>query len=70
MLVDVLGLCWSRSCTAASVQDYDGARRVMEPLRHRFSRLRLIWADSIYKRRGCPSGCESCARAASCAWKS
>lgn len=32
----------------ADVQDRDGARLVLEPLRHRFSRLRLIVADAIY----------------------
>jgi putative transposase len=34
--------------TAASVQDRDGAKRLLEVLRHRFSRLRLIWADGAY----------------------
>jgi putative transposase len=34
--------------TAASVQDRDGAKRVLEPLRHRFARLRRIWADQAY----------------------
>jgi putative transposase len=33
---------------AADIQDRDGARLVLAPLRHRFSRLRLIVADSIY----------------------
>lgn len=32
----------------ADVQDRDGASSVLECLRHRFSRLRLIVADSIY----------------------
>ena len=31
--------------TAASVQDRDGAKPVLEVLRHQFSRLRHIWAD-------------------------
>jgi putative transposase len=34
--------------TAASVQDRDGAKLLLEGLRHRFSRLRLIWADGAY----------------------
>jgi putative transposase len=34
--------------TAASVQDRDGAKQVLEVLRHRFSRLRHIWADGAY----------------------
>jgi putative transposase len=33
---------------AASIQDRDGARLLLEPLRRRFMRLRLIVADSIY----------------------
>jgi putative transposase len=31
--------------TAASVQDRDGAMFLLDVLQHRFSRLRLIWAD-------------------------
>jgi putative transposase len=31
--------------TAASVQDRDGAMHLLDGLRHRFSRRRLIWAD-------------------------
>jgi putative transposase len=34
--------------TAASVQDREGAKQVLEVLRHKFSRLRLIWADGAY----------------------
>ena len=34
--------------TAASVQDRDGAKRVLAVLRHKFSRLRVIWADQAY----------------------
>jgi putative transposase len=34
--------------TAASVQDRDGAKRVLEVLRHQFTRVRLIWADGAY----------------------
>jgi putative transposase len=34
--------------TAASVQDRDGAMQLLDVLRHRFSRLRLIWADQAY----------------------
>jgi putative transposase len=33
---------------AADIQDRDGAKLVLEPLRRRFSRLRLIVADAIY----------------------
>ncbi len=34
--------------TAASVQDRNGAKGVLEVLRHRFTRMRLIWADGAY----------------------
>jgi putative transposase len=34
--------------TAASVQDRDGAKQVLAVLRHKFSRLRHIWADGAY----------------------
>ena len=34
--------------TAASVQDRDGATQLLTPLRAKFSRLRLIWADQAY----------------------
>ena len=34
--------------TAASVQDRDGAKRLLGILRCKFSRLRLIWADQAY----------------------
>jgi putative transposase len=34
--------------TAASVQDRDGAKSVLEVLRHQFTRVRLIWADGAY----------------------
>jgi putative transposase len=34
--------------TSADVQDRDGARPLLNILRHRLTRLRLIWADSAY----------------------
>ena len=34
--------------TAASVQDRDGAKPLLEILRHRYTRLRHIWADGAY----------------------
>jgi putative transposase len=34
--------------TAAHVQDRAGALSVLDVLRHRFARLRLIWADQAY----------------------
>ena len=34
--------------TAASVPDRNGAKGVLEGLRHRFTRVRVIWADGAY----------------------
>ena len=34
--------------TAASVQDRDGAKQLLTLLRHRYWRLRHIWADGAY----------------------
>ena len=36
--------------TAASVQDDEGARLLFGSIRGRFGRLKLVWADGIYKR--------------------
>ena len=34
--------------TAANVPDRDGAKPLLEGLRHQFSRLRRLWADGAY----------------------
>jgi putative transposase len=46
--VDPLGFLLAVVVTGASVQDRDGGMLVLEILRSRFSRLRLIWADQAY----------------------
>jgi transposase len=46
--VDTLGLVLSVIVTAASVQDRDGACRLLALLRERFSTIALIWADGGY----------------------
>ena len=48
MLVDTLGLVLAVVVHAANIQDRDGAKLVLERLQHKFSRLRLIWADGGY----------------------
>lgn len=48
LLVDTLGLVLVVVVHAASVQDRDGATRVLAALQHTFSRLRRIWADGGY----------------------
>jgi putative transposase len=46
--VDTLGLILLVVVHPANIQDRDGAKLLLEPLRRRFSRLRLIVADAIY----------------------
>ena len=48
ILVDTLGLLLLVVVHSAGTQDRDGARAVLAPLAKRFSKLRKIWADSIY----------------------
>ena len=48
ILVDTLGLVWLVVVTAASVQDRDGARTLLEVLATKMRRLRVIWADGGY----------------------
>jgi transposase len=46
--VDALGLLLVVMVTAASVQDRDGAFRLLTLVRERFSTIRLVWADGGY----------------------
>jgi putative transposase len=48
ILVDVMGLVIAVVVHSAGTQDRDGARQVLAVVKNRFSRLRVIWADSIY----------------------
>ena len=48
VVVDSLGLVLAVLVTAASVQDRDGAYRLLALLRERFSTITLIWADGGY----------------------
>ena len=52
--VDTLGLILAVTIHSAAVQDYDGARNVIERLRGKFKRLQVIWADSAYGKCGLP----------------
>lgn len=45
---DCLGLLLIVTVTAASVQDRDGAHRLLALLRERFSTISLVWADGGY----------------------
>lgn len=48
LLVDTLGLIWGLVVHSASVQDRDGAKQVLETVRGRLPRLKLLWADGGY----------------------
>lgn len=50
ILVDKLGLLIAVVVTSASVQDYHGAKPVLEPVKDRCPRLEVIWADGIYEK--------------------
>jgi len=49
--VDTMGLVLTVIVTAASVQDRDGAHRLLALLRERFSTIALVWADGGYSGR-------------------
>src|SRR3954452_18025471 len=50
ILVDTLGLLIVVVVTAASVQDYHGAKPVFEKVKDRCPRMKVIWADGIYEK--------------------
>lgn len=49
LLVDTLGLIIAVIVHSAGIQDYDGAKLVLQQIRRERPRLKLIWADSIYR---------------------
>jgi putative transposase len=50
LLVDTLGLLIAVVVSSAGVQDYHGARPVLEKVKGRCPRLKVIWADGIYEK--------------------
>jgi len=48
ILVDTIGLVWQAAVTAASTQDRDGAKLVLQPAATEHKRLKLVWADGAY----------------------
>ena len=50
ILVDTLGLLIAVVVTSAGVQDYHGAKPVLERVKGRCPRLKVIWADGIYEK--------------------
>ena len=50
ILVDTNGLLMHVLVHAADLQDHEGGKLLLAPLKPRFPRLKLIWADSAYKK--------------------
>jgi putative transposase len=55
LVVDTLGLVLAIVIHSASVQDQDGARLVLARLKEKYRRLKVVFADSAYKRQGLPT---------------
>lgn len=54
MVVDTLGFIIALVVHPANVQDQDGAKEVLIKAKKRFPNLKLLWADSAYKRNYLP----------------
>jgi len=54
IVVDTLGLILSVVVHAASIQDQDGAKLVLQNIKGLYKRLKVIFGDSAYKRSGLP----------------
>src|SRR5689334_17907038 len=52
LLVDTTGLLLQVLVHAANLQDHDGGKLLLAPLKGLFPRLKHIWADSAYKKGG------------------
>jgi putative transposase len=52
LLVDTVGLILLVLVHEANIQDQEGGKLLLEPLGGLFPRLKLIWADSAYKKGG------------------
>lgn len=52
--VDTLGLILAVVVHRADLQDQDGARLLLDQVRHGFGRLKVIFADAAYARSGLP----------------
>lgn len=54
LAVDTLGLILAVVVHRADLQDQDGARLLLDQVRHGFRRLKVIFADAAYARSGLP----------------
>jgi putative transposase len=52
LLVDTNGLLMHVLVHEANIQDHNGGKLLLTPLKGIFPRLKLIWADSAYKKGG------------------
>ncbi|WP_236031787.1 IS5 family transposase [Ktedonospora formicarum] len=52
LLVDTLGLILHVLVHEAGLQDHEGGKPLLKPLKGCFPRLKLIWVDSAYKKGG------------------
>ena len=52
LLVDTLGLILHLLVHEANIQEYRGGKLLLAPLKGMFPRLKLMWADSGYKKEG------------------
>lgn len=52
LLVDTLGLIWQVRMHEADIQDQEGRKLLLALLKGRLPRLKLIWADSAYRKGG------------------
>jgi putative transposase len=64
LLVDTLGLLIAVVVTGANVQDYHGAKPVLEKVKGRCPRLKVVWVDGIYEKEWLVSWVAS-----ECGWK-
>jgi putative transposase len=62
--VDTLGLLIAVVVTGANVQDYHGAKPVLEKVKGRCPRLKVVWVDGIYEKEWLVSWVAS-----ECGWK-
>lgn len=53
--VDTLGMLLAVVVHAAAVQDYDGAKNVLEGIQLKYRRLKVVFADSAYGKCGLPA---------------
>jgi putative transposase len=51
IVVDTLGLLIAVVVSSAKVQDYHGAKPILEKIKDRCPRLKVVWVDGIYEKR-------------------